>query len=211
MNLFAECFQSTYSKNYTVASDYPYNIREYNIISNILLTYEEVLEGLKALQSNFSPGPDGIPAFVLKKCADFLYIPLTDMFNSSLSSGYFPILWKESFIVPLYKNGSRFDIGNYRGIAKLSAIPKLFEKLDTSRLVHQFGGIITSHQHGFIKGRSTVTNLLEFTSLVLEALSLRLQTDVIYTDFSKAFDTVSHSLLIHKLGLIGFPLGYCDG
>lgn len=206
-NLFAEFFQSTYSNKYPVASDYPYHIQEYNIISNIALTYEEVLEGLKALQSNFSPGPDGIPAFILKKCADFLYIPLTDMFNSSLSSGYFPVLWKESFIVPLYKNGSRFDIANYRGIAKLSAIPKLFEKLVTSRLVHKFSGIVTSHQHGFVKGRSTVSNLLEFTSLALEAFTLRLQTDVIYTDFSKAFDTVSHGLLIHKLNLMGFPPG----
>lgn len=127
------------------------------------------------------------------------------MFNASLSSGYFYDLWKESYIIPLHKSGSRFEVKNYRGIAKLSAIPKLFEKLITCRLVHSIGGIISKSQHGFVRGRSTATNLLEFSSCVFTAFSQKLQTDVIYTDFSKAFDTVNHNLLIHKLDLIGFP------
>ena len=67
------------------------------------------------------------------------------------------------------------------------------------------GNLVSPYQHGFFKGRSTSTNLLELTNFVFHAFSQRHQTDVIYTDFSKAFDTVSHDLLILKLDLIGFP------
>ena len=67
------------------------------------------------------------------------------------------------------------------------------------------GNFISTYQHGFFKGRSTSTNLLELTNFVFHAFSCRHQTDVIYTDFSKAFDTVSHNLLLFKLDLIGFP------
>lgn len=204
-NLFADFFQSTYTLSNPLTSNYPYNIQEYNVIPNILLTYHEVWNGLKSLKPNFSSGPDGVPASILRACADVLYVPLTDMFNSSLLSGFFPDLWKESYIIPLHKGGSRFDVANYRGIAILSAIPKLFEKLITCRLVHSIGGIFSEHQHGFVRGRSTVTNLLHFSSSIFSAFSLKLQTDVIYTDLSKAFDRVNHHILIHKLNLIGFP------
>lgn len=204
-DLFAEFFQSTYTSSNPVTSNYPYAIQVYNFIPNISLSYDEVLNGLKSLEPNFSAGPDGVPASILRTCADWLYIPLTDLFNVSLCSGIFPDIWKESYIIPLHKSGSRFDAENYRGIAKLSAIPKLFEKLVTCRLVHSIGGILSEYQHGFVKGRSTVTNLLHFSSSIFNAFSLKLQTDVFYTDLSKAFDRVNHRILIHKLDLIGFP------
>jgi len=59
-------------------------------------------------------------------------------------------------------------------------------------------------QHGFMKRRSTTTNLLELTVFVIQGFKNNLQTDVIYTDFSKAFDSVNHYLLIRKLDLLGF-------
>ena len=204
-NLFADFFQSTYTLSNPLTSDYPYAIQEFNFIPNIVLSYHEVWSGLKSLKPNFSAGPDGVPASILRACADSLYIPLTDLFNASLNSSFFPDLWKESYITPLHKSGSRFEVENYRGIAKLSAIPKLFEKLITRRLVHSISGILSEYQHGFVKGRSTVTNLLHFSTNIFNAFSLKLQTDVIYTDLSKAFDRVNIHILIRKLDLIGFP------
>ena len=123
----------------------------------------------------------------------------------SIDSSCFPPLWKESFIIPLHKKGSKSDAKNYRGIAKLSAIPKLFEKVLTPHLQHLCKSLISPTQHGFIRRRSTTTNLLEFTSFIIKGFQGNLQTDVIYTDFSKAFDSVNHSLLAHKLDLLGFP------
>jgi len=127
------------------------------------------------------------------------------IFNLSLSQCRFPSIWKESFIIPLFKKGNKSDISNYRGIAKLSSIPKLFEKIITCQLQHHCRSIISPCQHGFTRCRSTSTNLLEFTSLITRGFLTHHQTDVIYTDFSKAFDSVNHRILIYKLSLLGFP------
>lgn len=68
--------------------------------------------GLKFINCNYSPGPDGVPSANLKYCARLMYMPLTDLLNWSLAFGCFPSIWKESYIVPLHKNDSRFDIEN---------------------------------------------------------------------------------------------------
>ena len=154
----------------------------------------------------FSPGPDNIPSSVVKYCASTLLCPLMYLFNLSLKSSTFPDIWKSSYIVPLHKKGSKSDISNYRGISKLSAIPKLFEKIITDILKHQVSQNVSPYQHGFMKRRSTMTNLLEFSSKVLNGFASNEQTDVIYTDFSKAFDTVNHNLLLLKLEKMGFSL-----
>ena len=105
----------------------------------------------------------------------------------------------------MHKLGNKSNISNYRGIAKLSAIPKLMEKLGTDYLFFNMRSLISAFQHGFLKGRSTVTNLLEFTTHVFRGFLARARTDVIYTDFSKAFDRVDHRILLLKLSLIGIP------
>jgi len=122
----------------------------------------------------------------------------------SLETSDFPHRWKESFVIPLHKKGSKLNACNYRGISKLSAIPKLFENIITPHLQHSCRSLISSCQHGFIKRRSTTTNLLEFTSFVIGGFRKNRQTDVVYTDFSKAFDSVSHPILVRKLDLLGF-------
>lgn len=205
-NLFADFFESTYVNSSDSLLSYPYHIQSFDLMFDLSLSYSEVYTALVSVKPSCRPGPDGVPAIILRECADLLYIPLTNMFNISLANGNFPDLWKKSFIVPLYKSGSRSKVENYRGIAKLSAIPKLFELLITRKLVHSLRSIVSPCQHGFLQGKSTVTNLLEFTSYVFSNFSSKLQTDVIYTDFSKAFDRVDLSLLLLKLDLIGFPI-----
>ena len=121
----------------------------------------------------------------------------------SLSNGYFPEIWKKSFIIPLFKSGSKSNISNYRGIAKLSVIPKLLEKIITDILSHQISSSFSPAQHGFRKGCSATTNLLEFTSNIISSFNHHMQTDTIYTDFSKAFDKVNHDLLVYKLHTLG--------
>lgn len=175
-------------------------------ISNIYSFDEEsVLESLSGLKLTYLPGPDGVPACILRKCAVVLSGPLTFIFNGLLRAGHFPSIWKSSFIIPLHKSGNKSNISNYRGIAKLSAIPKLMEKLVTDYLFFNTRSLISPFQHGFLKGRSTVTNLLEFTTHVFRGFLARARTDVIYTDFSKAFDRVDHRILLLKLSLIGIP------
>jgi hypothetical protein len=123
--------------------------------------------------------------------------PLAVLFNLSLLSGVFPCVWKELYVVSLFKSGDKRDISNYRELSILSAIPKLFEKLVCDVVTPIIRPSISDEHHGFVGGRrSTVTSLLEFSNFVLSEMEDGLQVDAVYTDFSKAFDRVNHGLLL---------------
>jgi hypothetical protein len=119
-------------------------------------------------------------------------------------SGIFYDSWKTSFMTPIFKCGNRFQISNYRGIAILNCIPKLFEKIVVKNFLEKVGHLINEHQHGFIKNKSTITNLTCYSNILRQSIVVKNgQVDSIYTDFKKAFDRVDHSLLIFKLEKMG--------
>lgn len=208
-DMFADFFSSTYSDaHYDVNSEYPYMINSSQIISIVTVYTSHIVNCIKTFKSSNLSGPDGIPSVVLKNCSSSLAVPLSIIFNISLKYGYFPKIWKESYIIPLFKSGNKSFISNYRGIAKLSDIPKLFEKCIVDSLTHQVSSLLTPLQHGFRKGLSAMTNILHLTTLVNRAFINGYQTDVIYTDFSKAFDKVNHNLLLTKLDKLGFNNTY---
>lgn len=130
--------------------------------------------------------------------------PICSLLNASLTAGVFPNALKSAYVVPIHKTGPPETVTNYRPISILSALSKVFEDLFLGRIKHKVAGIICPQQHGFIAGRSTVSNLTLFQSKVQEAFVLNGQLDAIYLDFSKAFDTVDHALLLKKLVTMGF-------
>jgi hypothetical protein len=164
----------------------------------------EIENALKQLDSNKGAGPDGIPPRILKDCAEGLVKPLTMLFNLSLESGIFPTAWKSSYIVPIFKKGARDQIENYRGIAILSSIPKLFEKIIFDRIYFSVKEKISTRQHGFMKGKSVVSNLMSFVSYCVDKIEKGYRVDAVYTDFSKAFDCLNHKILLKKLRAFGF-------
>ena len=99
---------------------------------------------------------------------------------------------------------SQFSLTHDRPITLQSCLPKLFEGLVVNILSPTLDSLIVPEQHGFLKGKSTLTNLLIYENYIIEAFNKKLQVDAIYTDFSKAFDFVNIKLLLHKLYLFGF-------
>ena len=163
---------------------------------NLFVSSEDVLTAIMGCKNNYSYGPDGIPSVVLRKCVNVLAFPLSILFNKSLSGCLFPEIWKSCYIIPLYKKGGRSDVSNYRPVARLSAIPKIFESIVTSIVSFNVKSIICPEQHGFVSGRSTTTNLLDFAMYCFDKFNRKSQVDCIFTDFSKAFDKLSQSILL---------------
>ena len=126
------------------------------------------------------------------------------LFNKSLSSGIFPRFWKSSKIVLIHKKGDKSDVSHYRPISILYALSKLFEKIVTKRIYANCRHLLSHCQHGFIDRRSTCSNLVSLKSYIIEAMEDGSQVDAVYTDFSKAFDSVNHIILICKLSKFGF-------
>lgn len=172
-------------------------------LNSLEISPEQVFKYLKALDVHKTAGPDGIPPLFLQQCHKVLSGPLSVLFNLSLHSGCMPTIWKQSFVVPIFKSGDRQDIKNYRPISKLSTIPKLFEKIIYDVIFPVIRPCIVQEQHGFVDKRSTESNLCEFVNILLKNMDEGFQVDAVYTDYSKAFDKISHDILLQKLLLIG--------
>ena len=204
--LFNEYFQSVFRPATNIPSPSSANslpsLNSINL-SCLDISPELVLKYLKDIDTNKGAGPDGIPPLFLSKCRVSVSKPLSMLFTLSLKQGIVPILWKKSFVVPIYKSGNKHNIKNYRPISKLSTIPKLFEKILCDAIYPILRPHIIQEQHGFLNKKSTESNLCEFVDRILRAMDDGCQVDTVYTDFSKAFDKISHQILIQKLCMIG--------
>ncbi|PKU41714.1 rna-directed dna polymerase from mobile element jockey- hypothetical protein [Limosa lapponica baueri] len=134
---------------------------------------------------------------------------LSIIFERSWRTGEVPEDWRKANITPVYKKGKKEDPGNYRPISLTSVPGKLMERLvlDVTSKHLKEQEVIGSGQHGFTKGKSCLTNLVAFYDVITGWLDEGRAADVIYLDFSKAFDTVSHNILIRKLRKCGLDEG----
>jgi hypothetical protein len=156
---------------------------------------------LLQLNPNKAVGPDGIHNVVLKNSSYILAPILTALFQKSLDSGIVREEWKAAHVTPIHKSGPPDIAANYRPISLTSCVCKLMERFIYD-WVYDFLKLhapIRASQHGFQRGQSCASQLLEYCNAVTVALDRKHCVDVIYLDFSKAFDKVSHSLLLHKL------------
>jgi len=108
-------------------------------------------------------------------------------------------------VMPIYTKGQKEDPGNYRPVSLTSVPGKITKQFISSTLtghVKDNQGIRPS-QHGFMKGRSCLTSLISFYDQVTHLEDEGKALEVVHLDFSKAFDTVPHSILLEKLAAHG--------
>lgn len=130
---------------------------------------------------------------------------LKHLFEAVIRVGRIPVEWKRSYICPIPKKGVISEIANYRGISMQSCIPKLFDKILTGLMQKYIGPQISDAQHGFRSGRGTQSNLIEISQFIHEQIQGKGMVEVIYFDYSKAFDTISYRVLARKLAELAVP------
>ena len=177
----------------------------------VLTTPDEVREIIKGLKYDSSMGPDTIHPRLLKHCSGPLSQILSYIFNLSMLTGVVPDLWKLSYITPIHKKGSRSNALLYRPIRLSSIVSKVDEHTIVGALSdfcveHR---IISARQFGFVKGRSVEDSLVLTYDYVTRLVDRGEQCDLILFDFTKAFDKVSHPVLLTKLQALGIwpPVG----
>ena len=167
----------------------------------LVVTPELVAKKIKAMKDNKSPGVDGIPPKLLMETVEQISIPLARVFNLSLKEGVVPFERKEANIIPLFKKGSRNKSENYRPVSLTSVICKLLERLIKDHMVEFLvkHKLLNSSQHGFLKARSCLTNMLCFLEEITKWIDVGSPVDIIYLDFQKAFDKVPHQRILLQL------------
>ena len=176
-----------------------------NEMEVLVIREENVKEILSGLNSGKSCGPDGIHPRLLQELSDILCTPLTKLFNKSLSLGKLPSEWKEGRISAIFKKGSRKIAGNYRPISLTSIVCKTMEHCVRNHIVNHMmiNNLFSNQQYGFIRGRSTVLQMLNVMDVWTKAMDKGDSIDTVYLDFTKAFDKVPHNRLMSKLNSIG--------
>lgn len=199
--MFCSFFSSVFTKDNGLLPIFPVRSQDLPTLSNVSFTPSSVENALHSLSSTLSAGPDGFPALFLKNLAPVLGPPLAIIFEVSFRLGELPDQWRSANVIPIFKKGCASDVSNYRPISLTCVCCRVMERIIKDRMLTFLlsAKLISPHQHGFLSRRSTCSQLLDCVNDWSIALSSGSPVDVVYIDFSKAFDSVCHAKLIHKL------------
>ena len=131
-------------------------------LTDIKITNEMAVTILGRLKTNKSPGGDGLHPRVLVELKEELATPIRMIFTTSLRDGHLPLSWKEGNITPIFKKGKRQVPGNYRPISLTSTAGKCMERIGRNAIMSHMtdNNLLSRQQHGFVHGRSCVTQFL---------------------------------------------------
>ena len=165
------------------------------------ITLEEIIELIKSISPQKAMGYDGIPPKIIKWAPELFAPILMVIFNKCINLGYYPDAMKTGRVAPIHKDDDKNDVNNYRPISVLTQFNQLFERLLSKRLLSFFDKfkLITKKQFGFLKKHSTEHAILDLKEYLLKNLDKKNVTALLFLDLQKAFDTVSHDILLKKL------------
>ena len=171
-------------------------------LNTIVINERNIIEKIDKLKNGSAPGPDGMAVIFLKKTRLISSKILKIIFEKSLNTGIVPSQWKTANITPIFKNsGSKSDPSKYRPVSLTCVGGKIMESLIKDMIVEhlQTNNLINPSQHGFMPHKSCTTNLLEFLETVTKLYDEGKSVDLMYLDFSKAFDKVPRKRLLLKI------------
>ena len=153
---------------------------------------------LRSLKNKRTSGLDEVPCFLLKQCAAQLATPLTFLINHSFSTGTFPTHPKRSKIIPLHKKGPKTDKLNFRPIYIPSSFSRIFEIAFYQQYLPFLLSFLSDGQHGFVPSHSTITAMYDLLSEAYSAVDVGDNIFAFFYDYSKAFDSIIHQILINR-------------
>ena len=167
---------------------------------------KDILKEIQRLDIKKAAQESDIPSRIIKENSDIFGEYLLSSFNDAIDKSYFPTALKQANINPVFKTGGRYSKDNYRSISILPNVSKIFEKCMLRQMSHFIDNFLSKHQCGFRKGYNTQYCLLKMLEKWKSAVNKGKSFSALLTDSSKAFDCLSHNLLLPKLHSYGFSL-----
>ena len=210
-NLFCNFFTNIGPSQSSKITTSQYNFRHFctlnsqNSIFMMPTSQEEIHKIITSLKNKSSFGHDKINNTLIKILSEHLCTPLEIIFNKSLLNGQVPDQMKIAHIVPIHKSNSKHELNNYRPISLLTSMSKILEKIVHTRLFHflNSNNLLNNMQFGFTPEKSTIDAVTLFLGKLIKNLENKDYSLGMFVDFSKAFDTLDHNILLYKLQNLG--------
>ena len=184
----------------------PNIIKEYDGFEFEEIAEYEILKLVKDIQIGKSSAYSNLSSRLFKDAFSILTKELAYVYNICLTTGVFPTEWGMAEVTPIPKTGNLRHVKNWRPISQIKLPGKLLERLIHRQLSKYFENILHKNQHGFRNNMSTGTAIFDVLHKIFENWNNKAYSSCIFIDYSKAFDTIDHNILLQKLKIYGLDV-----